>query len=96
MQSLNLMLPKEERKAMLLRLYNDDSPLIDHNKERNMKPNGAKLEDVAKEPTEETKPDIGSADDTAVDAEAEADGAPTEEAMPTKNGTGDAGMENAE
>lgn len=28
--SINLMLPKEERKAMLLRLYNDDSPLIDH------------------------------------------------------------------
>ncbi|KAK4962134.1 hypothetical protein LTR28_004751 [Elasticomyces elasticus] len=32
--SLNLMLPKEERKAMLLRLYNDDSPLIDHSQER--------------------------------------------------------------
>ncbi|KAF2141406.1 uncharacterized protein K452DRAFT_359167 [Aplosporella prunicola CBS 121167] len=30
MSSLNLMLPKEERRAMLLRLYNDDSPLIDH------------------------------------------------------------------
>ncbi|KAF2403914.1 S-adenosyl-L-methionine-dependent methyltransferase [Trichodelitschia bisporula] len=30
--SLNLMLPKEERKAMLLRLYNDDSPLIDHSR----------------------------------------------------------------
>lgn len=30
--SLNLMLPKEERRAMLLRLYNDDEPLIDHSK----------------------------------------------------------------
>lgn len=38
MSSLNLMLPKEERKAMLLRLYNDDSPLIDHSKERFNKP----------------------------------------------------------
>lgn len=28
LHSLNLMLPKEERKAMLLRLFNDDTPLI--------------------------------------------------------------------
>ena len=34
MASLNLMLPKEERKAMLLRLYNDDTPLIDHSQQR--------------------------------------------------------------
>lgn len=34
MHSLNLMLPKEERKAMLLRLYNDNSELIDHSKIR--------------------------------------------------------------
>ena len=33
--SVNLMLPKEERKAMLLRLYNDTSPLIDTNITRN-------------------------------------------------------------
>ncbi|TKA82087.1 hypothetical protein B0A49_00240 [Cryomyces minteri] len=32
--SLNLMLPKEERRAMLLRLYNDSSPLIDHSQEQ--------------------------------------------------------------
>ena len=32
--SLNLMLPKEDRKAMLLRLYNDESPLEDHSKDR--------------------------------------------------------------
>ena len=32
--SLNLMLPKEDRRAMLLRLYNDDSPLTDHSKDR--------------------------------------------------------------
>lgn len=34
LHSLNLMLPKEDRKAMLLRLYNDDSPLLDHSKDR--------------------------------------------------------------
>ncbi|KIW07870.1 uncharacterized protein PV09_01784 [Verruconis gallopava] len=32
--SINLMLPKEERKAMLLRLFNDESELIDHSKDR--------------------------------------------------------------
>lgn len=32
--SLNLMVPKEERKAMLLRLFNDDSELVDHQKDR--------------------------------------------------------------
>jgi len=30
--SVNLMLPKDERKAMLLRLYNDDSELVDNSK----------------------------------------------------------------
>ena len=30
MASVNLMLPKEERKAMLLRLFNDESELVDH------------------------------------------------------------------
>jgi len=32
--SLNLMLPKEERRAMLLRLYNDETPLFDHTQAR--------------------------------------------------------------
>jgi multisite-specific tRNA:(cytosine-C5)-methyltransferase len=31
-QSLNLMLPKEERRAMLLRLFNDDTPLVNLSK----------------------------------------------------------------
>lgn len=34
LHSLNLMLPKEDRRAMLLRLYNDDSPLLDSSKDR--------------------------------------------------------------
>nr|KAK5449186.1 tRNA (cytosine-5-)-methyltransferase ncl1 [Exophiala xenobiotica] len=32
LQSVNLMLPKEERKAMLLRLYNDHTPLVNLSK----------------------------------------------------------------
>lgn len=28
LHSLNLMLPKEDRKALLLRLFNDDTPLV--------------------------------------------------------------------
>ncbi|KAB8349667.1 hypothetical protein FH972_023685 [Carpinus fangiana] len=43
--SVNLMLPKEERKAMLLRLFNDDSPLVDHSKEMH---EARKAEQVAK------------------------------------------------
>jgi multisite-specific tRNA:(cytosine-C5)-methyltransferase len=86
MQSLNLMLPKEERKAMLLRLFNDDSPLIDHNKERNMKPNGVKPEGDAKETAEETKSNGGS----TVNPAAEAENEPEVEAISRENGSGNA------
>jgi multisite-specific tRNA:(cytosine-C5)-methyltransferase len=34
LHSLNLMLAKDERKAMLLRLFNDDTPLKDRSKDR--------------------------------------------------------------
>ena len=34
LHSLNLMLPKEDRRAMLLRLFNEDTPLMDHSKDR--------------------------------------------------------------
>ena len=43
------MLPKEDRSAMLLRLYNDNSPLMDHSKDRFLKQNGAKDEAVGGE-----------------------------------------------
>lgn len=46
--SINLMLPKEERKAMLLRLYNDDSELVDNSR-------GAKERNEAKERKEVEK-----------------------------------------
>ena len=34
MHSLNLMLPKEDRKALLLRLFNDDTPLVNLSQRR--------------------------------------------------------------
>ena len=49
------MLPKEDRKAMLLRLYNEDTPLMDHSKDRFHSGNAkqvAKKEDVNGEPSE--------------------------------------------
>ncbi|KAJ5676877.1 Methyltransferase (Ncl1) [Penicillium maclennaniae] len=51
MYSLNLMLPKEERRAMLLRIFNDDTPLINKT-DKNQRPvpvveSTADAEDVA-------------------------------------------------
>lgn len=43
------MLPKEGRKAMLLRLYNEDTPLMDHSKDRFLK-NSSTAEAVTAEP----------------------------------------------
>ncbi|KAL9127060.1 MAG: hypothetical protein Q9217_003989 [Psora testacea] len=43
LHSLNLMLPKADRKAMLLRLFNEDTPLQDHSKDRfDRKPDAVK------------------------------------------------------
>ncbi|KIW12614.1 hypothetical protein PV08_09892 [Exophiala spinifera] len=55
--SVNLMLPKEDRKAMLLRLFNDDTPLV--NASKGWQKNGTKsaAEKKAAE-KEETKADI--------------------------------------
>lgn len=48
--SLNLMLPKEERKAMLLRIYNEDTPLMDHSKDRfTAKPKATSKQDSDKD-----------------------------------------------
>ena len=43
--SLNLMLPKEERRAMLLRLFNDETPLQDHSKDRFLKKEESRVDD---------------------------------------------------
>ncbi|OCK82305.1 S-adenosyl-L-methionine-dependent methyltransferase [Lepidopterella palustris CBS 459.81] len=74
--SVNLMLPKEDRKALLLRLFNDDSPLIDHSKDSFNRPkdeserstSNTKLEELA---NTETKTDdqstTGEAEDVIKD-----------------------------
>ena len=46
--SLNLMLPKEERRAMLLRIFNDSTPLINTTQRQGVKTDpAAEAEDVA-------------------------------------------------
>ena len=57
LQSLNLMLPKDERSAMLLRLYGEDTPLQDHSKnfQRKKDRNAAVVKD---EDTNDTKEDV--------------------------------------
>ena len=52
-QSLNLMLPKEERKAMLLRIFNDDTPLV--NNSHGFKKSAGKKEDPIELKVEESK-----------------------------------------
>lgn len=37
LHSLNLMLPKEDRKALLLRLYNDHTPLVNSSSQNKQK-----------------------------------------------------------
>lgn len=49
--SLNLMMPKEDRKAMLLRLFNDDSPLLNMN--HNRRPQGQVKKDENEQVPEE-------------------------------------------
>ncbi|KAI1179403.1 S-adenosyl-L-methionine-dependent methyltransferase [Nemania sp. FL0916] len=85
--SLNLMLPKEDRTAMMLRLFNDMSPVIN----RTLK-ESAKLEaeaaglDVKAEPEETDEKDADTGDVAMQDGEAEANGddAPPEEAIKTE------------
>ena len=67
-QSLNLMLPKEDRKAMLLRLFNDSTDLVN----LNQNPGGVRKskEESKEEPVllkQDTTEEVGPAD--AKDAE---------------------------
>lgn len=59
MHSLNLMLPKEERKAMLLRIYNDNSELIDHSKNRDREAKAREAEAEAQVPATSGADDDG-------------------------------------
>lgn len=81
MASINLMLPKEDRKAMLLRVYNDDSPLIDHSQQTRknvLGQNGAKEEPQTTVDLDD-EGGVKLADD-AVDTEAALDALEEEEA----------------
>ncbi|RMZ87439.1 hypothetical protein DV736_g5334, partial [Chaetothyriales sp. CBS 134916] len=65
-QSLNLMLPKEERKAMLLRIFNDQSDLINLQQNpggirRPKEGGGEKAEATAAPPTDSNERDSGEA-----------------------------------
>lgn len=76
LHSLNLMLPKEDRKAMLLRLYNEDTPLMDHSKDRfynnNPKPQpDADIKDEVDDVKDEDEIDADIKDEMAVKEEDE-------------------------
>ncbi|KAL6242460.1 tRNA (cytosine-5-)-methyltransferase ncl1 [Rhinocladiella similis] len=62
-QSVNLMLPKEDRKAMLLRLFNDDTPLV--NASKGWQKNGTKSAAEKREAEkQESKPDVELVEDS--------------------------------
>lgn len=73
LHSLNLMLPKEDRKAMLLRLYNEDTPLMDHSKDRfhnNSKPQpNANITDKLEDIKDDEEADADVKDEMAVKEE---------------------------
>ena len=87
LHSLNLMLPKEDRKAMLLRLYNEDTPLMDHSKDRFHNNNNSKskpdadikheVDDIKDEAG--TKEEDGTKDEDEVAADVEYELANNEE-----------------
>jgi multisite-specific tRNA:(cytosine-C5)-methyltransferase len=78
--SLNLMLPKEERRAMLLRLFKDESPLIDHSQQKEKHRAAAAAAAEAGESTVVEVEDAEMADvDVDADAEAEAEAEKTDE-----------------
>ena len=70
------MLPKEDRKATLLRLYNDDSPLMDHSKDRFLQKNTQNSSSASKDneaPTEDATNGVDNADNGDANAELLAD-----------------------
>ncbi|KAI4115751.1 MAG: hypothetical protein LQ345_003705 [Seirophora villosa] len=83
LHSLNLMLPKEDRKAMLLRLFNEIIPLQDHSKDRfsknkqvangivNNDAEGEGVEEATVEDVPEEKLDLQAVMDATSDEEAD-------------------------
>ncbi|KAK8188434.1 NOL1/NOP2/sun family protein [Phyllosticta capitalensis] len=80
--SLNLMLPKEERKAMLLRLYNDSSELVDNSprnkQQQEQQQNGTT---TAQESTEAATADVAAAAQPETTEDNEDGGVPLSAAM---------------
>ncbi|KAL8987161.1 MAG: hypothetical protein Q9177_003608, partial [Variospora cf. flavescens] len=95
LHSLNLMLPKEDRKAMLLRLFNEIIPLQDHSKDRFLKAannvantgiEGESVEDAAVEDLPEEKLDLQAAMDATSDEEASVEQNTVEPGLKIKEG----------
>ena len=71
-QSLNLMLPKEDRSAMLLRIYNDTTPLINMGIKRDPPKEAAAVEEKKEgETEEEVKTEETETTETPVDVKVE-------------------------
>jgi multisite-specific tRNA:(cytosine-C5)-methyltransferase len=86
--SLNLMLPKEERRAMLLRLFNDDTPLVNMSKGwhgQDKKPDQDKKE--------ADRPDFADLLDKQADAELETDSRVRNSSSPEAEGGQDGGQD---
>ncbi len=75
-QSLNLMLPKEDRSAMLLRIYNDTTPLINMGIQREGKKEGGKDEVMKDAVAEEVAGEVQAEADADADADVEVADAP--------------------
>ncbi|KAF4534485.1 Methyltransferase [Lasiodiplodia theobromae] len=82
--SLNLMLPKEDRKAMLLRLYNDNSELIDHSKKSFNKPSESEANGESGEAIDADVASGAAAEEEVISAEDRADAAKQEEKDDTR------------
>ncbi|KAK2873722.1 hypothetical protein FQN49_002139 [Arthroderma sp. PD_2] len=70
--SVNLMLPKEERRAVLLRLFDDDTPLVNSTQKREAAAAKAK-EEINVADYDSDPEDTGNGNDEAGDVEAEAE-----------------------
>ncbi|KAI9833762.1 MAG: hypothetical protein M1819_003495 [Sarea resinae] len=76
--SLNLMLPKEERRAMLLRLYNDSSPLTDTSKDR-FKPKAQNVDSIDSPASSTSTPLVDDSNNDGVAADPSADHPPPQQ-----------------
>jgi multisite-specific tRNA:(cytosine-C5)-methyltransferase len=86
LHSLNLMLPKEDRKALLLRLFNDDTPLVNLS-HRHANGDATKVEIKAEPPVEQE--DVGRRNSSSEDeVEPKNKGETLMDATPTEHPVG--------